>query len=84
MMNEQNESPPTQMTPDARGHRVLHVLLPPDVFNHVKAQAALSGLAFRHYIERFLREAHPYADKHDANEGPKPSGAEDDLLTQQD
>jgi hypothetical protein len=44
-------------------HRVLHVLLPEEVFNHVKAQAALSGLAFKEYLERFLREATPYDGK---------------------
>ena len=43
--------------------RVLHVLLPEEVFNHVKAQAALSGMAFKEYLERFLREAKPYDGK---------------------
>ena len=42
------------------GHRVLHVILPEHVFNHAKAQAALSGMPFKTYMERFLQEAFPY------------------------
>ena len=42
------------------GHRVLHVIVPEHVFNHVKAQAALSGMPFKTYMEHFLQEAFPY------------------------
>lgn len=40
--------------------RVLHVVVPAHVFNHAKAQAALSGLSFKEYMKRFLEEAFPY------------------------
>jgi len=45
---------------ETRGCRILHVPVPEDVFNHAKAQAALSGMSFRRYVERFLQEAQPY------------------------
>lgn len=45
------------------GYRVLHVLVPDSVFNHVKAQAYLSGMRFPEYIARFLEEAWPYNDQ---------------------
>ena len=41
-------------------HRIVHVIVPELVFNHVKAQAALSGMPFKTYMQRFLQEAHPY------------------------
>ena len=44
------------------GYRVLHVIVPEQTFNHVKAQAYLSGLRFPEYIARFLEEAWPYKD----------------------
>ena len=52
------ERPASSPAPD--GHRVLHVVVPDRVFNHVKAQAALSGMPFRTYMEHFLMEASPY------------------------
>jgi hypothetical protein len=42
------------------GYRVLHVIVPERVFNHVKAQAALSGMPFKTYMEHFLQDAVPY------------------------
>ena len=45
-------------------HRVLHAVIPERIFNHVKAQAALSGMAFKEYLERFLLEAVPYDGTH--------------------
>ena len=42
------------------GYRVLHVIVPEQIFNHVKAQAYLSGLRFPDYVARFLEEAWPY------------------------
>ena len=54
---------PAETQPHGRlppGHRVLHVILPEHVFNHAKAQAALSGMPFKTYMERFLQEAFPY------------------------
>ena len=44
------------------GYRVLHVIVPEQIFNHVKAQAYLSGLRFPDYLARFLNEAWPYND----------------------
>jgi len=44
------------------GYRVLHVLVPERTFNHVKAQAFLSGLRFPVYVARFLNEARPYPE----------------------
>jgi hypothetical protein len=41
--------------------RVLHVVIPDFIFNHAKSQAALSGMAFKTYLERLLLEASPYA-----------------------
>lgn len=46
------------------GYRVLHVIVPEQTFNHVKAQAYLSGMRFPEYIARFLEEAWPYTDAH--------------------
>ena len=40
-------------------YRVVHVVVPEAVFNHVKAQAALSGMRFKTYMEMFLMEAFP-------------------------
>jgi hypothetical protein len=42
------------------GYRVLHVIVPEQIFNHVKAQAYLSGLRFPDYVAHFLEEAWPY------------------------
>jgi len=52
-------------------YKPLHVLVPARVRNHVKAQAALSGLSFKEYMKRFLQEAFPYsdADKPEGKEG---------------
>lgn len=44
------------------GYRVLHVIVPEPIFNHVKAQAYLSGMRFPEYVARFLEEAWPYKD----------------------
>lgn len=44
------------------GYRVLHVIVPEQIFNHVKAQAYLSGLRFPEYVARFLEEAWPYKE----------------------
>lgn len=44
------------------GYRVLHVIVPESIFNHVKAQSYLSGLRFPEYVARFLEEAWPYND----------------------
>ena len=52
------------------GHRVLHVIVPERVFNHVKAQAALSGMPFKTYMEHFLQEAFPY----DGSQPARPVG----------
>jgi hypothetical protein len=41
---------------------VLHVIVPESIFNHVKAQAYLSGMRFPEYIARFLEEAWPYGE----------------------
>lgn len=42
------------------GYRVLHVIVPERIFNHVKAQAYLSGLRFPEYVAKFLEKAWPY------------------------
>ena len=42
------------------GYRVLHVIVPEPIFNHVKAQAYLSGMRFPEYVARYLEEASPY------------------------
>jgi len=42
------------------GYRVLHVIVPEPVFNHVKAQSYLSGMRFAEYVVKFLGEAFPY------------------------
>ena len=46
--------------------RVICVRVPPPVYNHAKAQAALSGLPFKHYMTRFLVEAFPFPDPNDS------------------
>ena len=56
--DQPDERHPTSPVPD--GHRVLHVIVPDRVFNHVKAQAALSGMPFKTYMEHYLLEAFPY------------------------
>lgn len=60
---QRDTSPRTEGSRTVTGQRVLHALLPEAVFNHVKAQAALSGMAFKEYLERYLREAAPYTAK---------------------
>lgn len=45
--------------PTPAGFRVLHVLVPEQVFNHVKAQAYLSNLRFPDYITRLLQSGQP-------------------------
>ncbi len=45
------------------GYRVLHVIVPEQIFNHVKAQAYISGLRFPEYVARFLEEAWPYKEE---------------------
>ena len=51
--------------------RVVYARVPPRVFNHVHAQAALSGMSFNKYMTRFLEEAFPYCnvDEPEHNEG---------------
>ena len=44
------------------GYRVLHVIVPEQTFNHVKAQSYLSGMRFPEYVARFLEEAWPYRE----------------------
>ena len=44
------------------GYRVLHVIVPESIFNHVKIQSLLSGLRFPEYVARFLEEAWPFND----------------------
>ncbi len=39
--------------------RVVHVTVSEKVFNHAKAQAYLSGLSWKEYIEQLLSEAKP-------------------------
>jgi hypothetical protein len=39
------------------------VIVPEPIFNHVKAQAYLSGMRFPEYVARFLKEAWPFADR---------------------
>lgn len=55
------------------GCRVLHVIVPTKVFNHVKAQAYLSGMRFPEYMVRLLEEAWAYGQSNDSpacNEAP--------------
>ena len=47
-------------SPKPPGFRYVHVLVPEQTFNHVKAQAYLSGMLFPEYMARFLMEAWPY------------------------
>lgn len=54
------------------GYRVLHVIVPEQIFNHVKAQAYLSGLRFPDYVARFLEEAWPYNDSRSPSNQVKP------------
>ena len=42
------------------GYRVLHVIVPEAIFNHVKAQAYLSGMRFPEYVAGFLKDAWPF------------------------
>ena len=59
---EQTDWPPRR-TPQGRtppGCKVLHVIVPESIFNHVKAQAYLSGMRFPEYVARYLEEACPY------------------------
>lgn len=44
--------------------RVVHVTVSEKVFNHAKAQAYLSGLSWKEYIERLLSEAKPLDQTH--------------------
>lgn len=53
------------------GYRVLHVIVPEQTFNHVKAQSYLSGMRFPEYVARLLNEAWPY------NDSRLPSGQDD-------
>jgi len=60
---ETSSDQPTTSKPTGRrpaGYRVLHVFVPERTFNHVKAQAFLSGLRFPEYLAKFLEEARPY------------------------
>ncbi|ODA29092.1 hypothetical protein A6X21_09765 [Planctopirus hydrillae] len=38
------------------------MIVPEPIFNHVKAQAYLSGMRFPEYVARFLKEAWPLTD----------------------
>lgn len=51
--------------------RVVYARVPPRIFDHVHAQAALSGMSFNKYMTRFLEEAFPYTDvdEPEGNEG---------------
>jgi len=64
--SEQKEAPPGTL-PRKRakerrhpGYRYVHVLVPERTYNHVKAQACLSGMEWREYLVKFLEEAWPY------------------------
>lgn len=54
------------------GYRVLHVIVPEQVFNHVKVQSLLSGLRFPDYVARFLQEAWPYQDSRSPSDQVEP------------
>ena len=54
------------------GYRVLHVIVPESIFNHVKAQSYLSGLRFPEYVARFLEEAWPYNDSRSPSDQAEP------------
>ena len=54
------------------GYRVLHVIVPEQIFNHVKAQAYLSGLRFPEYVARFLEEAWPYKESRSPEQQASP------------
>ena len=58
------------------GYRVLHVIVPETVFNHVKAQAYLSGMRFSEYVARFLKEAWPFTDNRQLAAISEPQAAE--------
>lgn len=58
------------------GYRVLHVIVPEPIFNHVKAQAYLSGMRFPEYVARFLKEAWPFADYRQPSATSEPQAAE--------
>ena len=38
------------------GYKVLHVIVPERIFNHVKANAFISGLRFPEYVAKLLEE----------------------------
>ncbi len=55
---EQQNDDIAQQKPKRRikvGQRVLHVIVPEDVFNHAKAQAFLSGIPWRDFVTETLR-----------------------------
>gem|GEM_PF-2655095 len=58
------------------GYRVLHVIVPEPIFNHVKAQAYLSGMRFPEYVARFLKEAWPFTDNRQPAAISEPQAAE--------
>ncbi len=58
------------------GYRVLHVIVPEPIFNHVKAQAYLSGMRFPEYVARFLKEALPFTDRRQPSAPDEPHAAE--------
>lgn len=41
------------------GCRVVYVAVPEQVFNHAKAQAYLSGLAWPQFVEKLLEQSTP-------------------------
>ncbi|GAA4455865.1 hypothetical protein [Novipirellula rosea] len=43
----------------AKGHRVVHVIVPEKVFNHAKAQAFLSEISWTTFISETLRQCKP-------------------------
>jgi hypothetical protein len=47
--------------------------VPEPIFNHVKAQAYLSGLRFPEYVAKFLEEARPYKDRSPSQEQNSPA-----------
>jgi hypothetical protein len=58
------------------GYRVLHVIVPEPIFNHVKAQAYLSGMRFPEYVARILKEAWPYTESRQPPATSNPPAAE--------
>ena len=52
---------PIVRAPDrtSRGHRVLHVNVPEDVFNAAKAQALLLGIDWPKFVVELLRHVDP-------------------------